>query len=181
MAKFSDEAVSKILQGRRVVSPVPFPGRPDDSDLEVGIRSLSDREIDMCRIEAQVYLQRICKQNDVNIGAFIAIDPDALDREHQRQVLAMACVDVESGDKQALFFDSAKQVRDLDSVAVARLWEAYQDHQDAVNPRHSLTEAEAKELADALGKEPTATAILAAYERATLCSLVRTLASQLRT
>lgn len=177
MPRFTDEDVTKILQGRRAVSRVAWPGRPEGSDLEVGIRSLSDQEIDACRVEAHGYLEQLCKRGDVNLGAFVALDPDALDREQQRQVLAVACVDPDSGDKQTPFFDSAVQVRRLDSVAVARLWDAYQDHQDAVNPRHRLSEAEAKELADALGKEQTANIILAGYERASLCSLVRSLAS----
>lgn len=173
MGTFSDEAVKKILLGRRVVSRVPFPLAPEDSGIEVGIRSLSDREIDQARIDAQVYLEGICKKGFRSMESVVSIDPEFLEREQERQMLALACVDPDAPTKP--FFDSAVQVRSLESVAVRRLWEMYLSHQDTTNPRRTLTAEQLKELKAALGKEPSCSALLADFERDTLVSLVRIL------
>lgn len=179
MGRFSDDDVKKIILGRRVVSRVPFPLAPEDSGIFVGLRSLTDREIDQARIDAQVYLEGACNRGQQPIERFVRLDPDALDREQERQMIALACVDPDQPDKP--FFDAAKQVRDLDSVMVRRLWELYLSHQDAVNPRRTLTDEQVKELADALGKEPSASALLADFERDTLVSLLRIMANRLST
>lgn len=176
MAKFSDEEVAKILQGRRVVSRVPFPGT-EDNGVEVGIRSLTESEMDTARIEAHDYLRRQCERGRVDFLELHDATPDALDRERMRQILLIACVDPEDGNP---FFVAAKQVRDLDNVTLARLYEAYENHLDAVNPRASLTDDQVRELADILKKEPSASAFLAGFERATLTSLIRTLGNQLK-
>lgn len=177
MGTFSDEAIKKILLGRRVVSRVPFPLAPEDSGIEVGIRSLADREIDQARVDAQVYLEGACQRGGQQpMERVLRLDPELLDREQERQILALACVDPDAPAKP--FFESVKQVRDLDSVVVRRVWELYLSHCDAVNPRRTLTEKQREELVDALKKEPDASAFLADLERDTLVSLLRTLASQ---
>lgn len=176
MARFSDEGIKTILLGRRAVSRVPFPLAPVDSGLEVGIRSLSDREIDQARMDAQGYLEGACKRGDQPMERVVALDRDFLDREHERQIIALSCVDPD--DPTRPFFDHVTQVRELDSVMVRRLWQLYLAHIDTVNPYRTLTDAQVKGLVDALKKEPKSLAILEAFERDTLISLLRTLVSQ---
>lgn len=172
--RFSDAAVSAVLTERRVVSVVPFPGAPEDSGIRIGIRGLTEGEADAARIQGQLYIASLCKRNDVVMHNYITIDPEALDIEYRRQLLVIACVDPDNHD--AKFFDSAEQIRKLDSVIIDRLHECYMEHQSLVNPYLTMSDDELKELADAIKKEPTGTHILAVYERATLVSLVRSLA-----
>lgn len=175
MATFNDTAIQGILQGRRVVGRAQFPGSPD---VEVGIRVLSDRQIDLARFEAQLYLEGQCKKVQLTLAAFVAVDPEALDREQQRQVILHAIVDVDSDHKAPTpFFDNIEQVRSLDSVLVQQLWETYTDWQDTVNPRLSLTEEEVSNLLAALKEPQSAKRTLAHFERETLASLVRFLAN----
>lgn len=176
MARFSDEDVSKILLGPAAVSRVAFPMA---QGIEVGLRCLSDNEIDTARVQAHCYLEGICKRADLGLRSFVDIDPESLNREQQRQIIALAFVDADKPERP--FFDDAIQVRRLSSVVVARLWELYLDHQDKVNPYFNLSKEQLKELADALKKGLDATDLLAGFGRDTLCSLVRTLASQLPT
>lgn len=176
MARFSDGDIQKIIIGDRVVAPVQFPGR---DSVTVGVRGLSDDEIDAARVEAQGYVESLCKRADMRYEVFVSVDPESYDRELQRQIIARAYVDIEAQERP--FFDAAVQVRRLGSVTIARLWEVYTGHQEAVNPRRMLSETQVKELVDALGKEPSATVVLEDFERDTLCSLVRFLASELQT
>lgn len=175
MGTFSDEAVKKLLLGRRVVSRVPFPLAPEGSEIEVGIRSLADREIDQARVDAQAFIEGMCRRGQQPMERFVALDPEALEREIMRQTVALACVDPDDPTKP--FFASAHQVRDLDSVMVRRLWDLYLSHVDAVNPRRTLTAEQAQELVDALKKEPSQSALLEDFERDTLVTLVRILVS----
>lgn len=176
MARFSDEDIRKIIIGDRLVAPAAFPGR---ESVTVGVRGLSDNEVDEARVAAQGYIEGLCKRADMRFEVFVQVDPESYDREMQRQVIARAFVDIDAQDRP--FFDDAVQVRRLASTTIARLWEIYTGHQDAVNPRRMLSEAQVKELADALGKEPSGTVVLEDLERDTLCSLLRTMASMLQT
>lgn len=176
MARFSDEDIRKIIIGDRIVAPAQFPGR---ESVTVGVRGLSDDEIDACRVDAQCYVESICKRADMRYEVFVGVDPESYDRELQRQIITRAFVDIEAHERP--FFEAAVQVRRLGSVTIARLWEIYTGHQNAVNPRRMLSESQTKELVDALGKEPSGTVVLEDFERDTLCSLVRFLASELRT
>jgi len=176
VARFDDAAVQGILQGRRVIGKAKFPG---DENLEIGIRVLSDRQVDLARFEAQIYLERQCKKVQLTLSEFVNVDPESLDRETQRQVLLHGIVDVDSkAEAPVPFFESIEQVRSLDSVLVQQLWESYVDWQDTVNPRLRLTEEEVAELAAALKEPPNAKQVLAHFERDTLASLVRFLAGQ---
>lgn len=173
MATFSDERIKKILLGRRAVTRVKF---PLSDDVEVGIRSLADRQIDQAHLDAVVYLESGCKSAHIDMTQVVVVDPDRLEREKHRQILALACVDPDAPEKP--FFDSVKQVRDLDSAMVSRLYGIYLSHLEAVNPRRTLTQEQERELVDALKKEPMASAILEDIERGTLVALVRILVSQ---
>lgn len=181
--RFGDTEVQGIIQGRRVIGRSAFPG---SQDIEVGVQLLSERQIDLARFEAQMYLERQAKKVQLSLLTFVQIDPESLDREHQRQVILNAFVDANSDaalppEKRPLFFDNIDQVRSLDSVLTQQLWEIYVDWQDVVNPRLTMTEEEVGELVASLKDEPMAKLILAPIERDTLQSLVRSLAAQLRT
>lgn len=173
MARFSDEDVNRILLGPAAISRVAFPMA---QGIDVGLRCISDDEIDKARVAAHCYLEGICKRADLGLRSFVDIDPESLNREQQRQIIAIAFVDADQPTRP--FFDDAIQVRRLSSVVVARLWELYLDHQDKVNPYFNLSNEQVKELADALKKEQPGADLLAGFARDTLCSLVRTLASQ---
>ena len=177
MGKFSDEAISKVLLGTAAVSRAPFPLSPPESGIEVGVRCLTETEIDSAQVEAQCYLEGLCRRSDLLLKGFVDIDPEALEREKQRQMIARAFVDPDRTEEP--FFASAVQVRKLTSVVIARLWELYMEHHDTVNPYYSLTREQAEELADAIKKELPGADLLAGFGRDTLCSLVRSLAAQL--
>lgn len=172
MATFTDERLRTILRGRRQVFRVPFPGA---DGVEVGFRILTDADLDHCRLEAQ----RAAKK----MGADLDVDPELLDRLVERQIVWRACVDPDdpNTDTPAAFFPSAADVATLDSVVVRELGNAYMEVQEMVSPRLTLDEAGIKELVDALGKEPGATALLMRFAPPTLIGLVRSLAARLRT
>ncbi|GAF72263.1 unnamed protein product [marine sediment metagenome] len=177
--RFDDEQVQGILQARRVIGRSAFPGK---EGLEIGVRLLSERDIDLSRFEAQMYLERQAKKVQLTLIDFVQVDPESLDREHQRQVIMHAFCDPESPqEKPILFFDNIEQVRSLDSVLCQQLWEIYVDWQDVVNPRLTMTGDEVDELVAALKDEQMAKLILAPLERETLQSLVRSLVAQLQT
>lgn len=176
--RFDDTAIQKIIQGRRVVGRTFFPGTRD----EIGVQLLTEREIDQARFAAQDYLEGRSKSYDMDLERFVRIDPESFDREHQRQIIYAAFVDIDDADlppeKRAKFFPDVHAVRTLDSVLTQQLWEAYLDYQDAINPRINLTAKEVEELAASLKDGPISEAVLAPFERSTLTSLVRTLAKQ---
>jgi hypothetical protein len=177
--QFDDTAVQAILQGRRVIGRVPFPG---GKGIELGVRLLSDRDIDLARFEAQMYLESQCKKVALTLVEFVNVDPESLEREHQRQVILRAFVDPESPrERPSQFFSTIEQVRSLDSVLVRQFWELYVDWQDTVNPRFKLTEQEVESLVATLKDEQSTRLVLAPFERSTLTSLVRFLASRLVT
>jgi len=177
--RFDDAAIQGILQARRAIGRVPFPNAPDTI---LGVRLLSERDIDLARFEAQMYLEAQAKKVQLKLLEFVRIDPESLDREHQRQVLLRAFVDPDSPvEKPTPFFADIAQVRSMDSVLTQRLWEAYVEWQEIVNPRLTLTAEEQDDLIDALKDEALAANLMVGFERSTLSSLVRSLAARLRT
>ena len=169
-----------FLAGRRAIGRVPFPGAEDDPELEIGLRILTESEVDEARLDSADYLRRLCKARRFELERFIEADPEMLDREHQRAIVFRACVDPESDAADpAKFFDTPAQVRRLDTLTLQRLYEAYLDWQDCVDPRVSLSESDARELAETLKKEPEARVILTQFAPDTLRALVRSLALRL--
>lgn len=175
--KFDDTAVQAIIQGRRVIGRGFFPGQ---QDVEIGIRLVSESQVDQARLHAHLYLDKRCKKAELTLADYANIDPETLDRETQRQVLLRAIVDIESSNPEdpEQFFASIEQVRALDTVCFQQLWDAYADWQDTVNPRLKLSDKEVDELAAALKDTATATEVLAHIAPDTLRSLVRSLALQ---
>ncbi len=179
MSTAAEVDLGKMLQGRRAIGKMGFPGAPG---IQIGVRLLSDREIDEARADAALYLQQRCKPRGFGLEEFVRIDPDALEREHERQVIVRAFVDPDSDpEKPRPFFASVEKVRDLDSLVVMQLWEHYTDWHDAVDPRVKLSDEQVDELIDALKKGPSEPAILAHLEPVTLRRLLRSTASRLAT
>lgn len=170
MARFSDEAISRMLQGRKTLEPVEFPGLPS---VKVGVRILSEEEIDSARIAAAAY----CKERRVDV----LVDPDFLDRAVQREIVAAAYFDLDApADEPRVFFSSGADVRKLDAPIQRVLFEAYLSHQDEVSPLRRLNDAECDEVIDRLGEGRSAEALLNACDAFTLRRLLRSLGSALR-
>jgi hypothetical protein len=167
MATFADARVQEMLRGRKAVRVYSMPFA---HEIEVGVRVLSDQEIDDCRLEAQRYVEKR--------GAKMDIDPDFLERETRRQIIWRAFVD--AADRESAFFASDAAVRELDAEMVRSLFDLYSEHQVFVSPFRHLDAAGVKELAEALGKEHDARAYLADCGSDTLRSLCLTLASAVR-
>lgn len=179
MGTWADLKVADLLSGRRKIGRFPFPGL---SGVECGVRLLSDREVDEARADAATYIEARWKRAGFGAEAAVRIDPDSLEREHQRQMVVRAIVDPDSPvDKPAAFFPSVEKVRELDSTVVQALWEQYLDWHDAIDPHVRLTDEQLAELADAIKKEPDEPVLLAHFEPATLRSLLRSLALRLST
>lgn len=171
MAQFTEEELSQLLQGRRKIHRVEMPGMPGTF---VGVRVLLDQEVDDARIEAQKYLQARCKKQGFDLKSYIDADPDALDREHQRQTIWRAFVDPDSdASNPAPFFPSDAMVRQLDSSTIQRLWEIYLDWLDVMDPRFRLNDEQLDELFEALKKGQGADRVLAQYAPDSLASLLR--------
>jgi len=185
MTTFSDERIQKILAGRRAIGRVPFPGPLDEDESitdvpMVGLRLLSEADTDAARIATQSYLHQKLDRKNLDVVKFIDADPDAMQREYQRQVLVRACVDPDctDHDNPTPFFAVIEQVRKLDVLTLDRLWDAYGAWQEEVNPRFSLTEQQVRELDGALKKALVDQATFALLERDTLLSLLRIMAAR---
>lgn len=171
MSRFDDPRITQMLEGRRAIRTLPFPGCEDQANPpKIGFRILLGDEGDRASVEAQRYIEKI--------GAKIPIDPEMYDRELIRQQLALCCIDPDSDPKNPRpFFPDADEVRRLDVVIQRALWQCYLDHLDFVDPSVSLTAEQVAELRDRLGKEQSAEAMLSVLDARSLRSLVRSMAS----
>lgn len=162
----SDERFRAILRGRREIRRVPLPGDDGDPPAEIGIRVLTEEEIDQCRAEAvqHVHLKaQTLKALKLSADALLDADPDLLEREQTRLMIYRATLDVDSIEAEGgpqPFFVSPTAVRQADSVFVQTLWELYCAHQDYVNPIGSMGETEVEELIETLGKGQTAAKVV---------------------
>lgn len=97
-----------------------FPGEA----ATVHVKLLSEREMDLARIDAIAYV----KENRVDT----VVDRDeTLDRETRRQILHEAFVHEHEG-RWVPFISTPSKVRELDALTVDRLFEIYLDHQAAI-------------------------------------------------
>lgn len=181
--KLDDNRIQAMLRGRRSVRLVPFPGfgAEETGSTEVGVRILTEEEVDEARAEATQYIGGLAKRYGVDAREFLSLDAETLDREVQRQIVTRAFLqptpDAEGVRKR--FFPAAQGVRQLDTVLQDALFHLYLDHQNYVNPMHGYTEEEVAELAEALGKGAEPPALLGLFDVRTLRSLVRILAVRL--
>lgn len=170
MAKWSDESVRAALQGRFAVRRYPFPGSPGERGVEVGIKLLTDAELDSVRLQAAEF----AKKN----RADLTIDPEFLDRAIHREVISRAFVDPEH--PQEAFFGSQNDVAELDNLTVRALFELYMLHQQALDPYAFCPPEEVEKLVEALGKSERSVETLSLYDAPTLRSFVLSMASTLR-
>lgn len=159
MAKWTDDSVRAALGGRFTVRVYPFPGAPD---LKIGLKLLTDAELDSVRLQAAIFAKG--KQAD------LGIDPEFLDRAIHRELLSRACVDPEKHDEP--FFPSQNDVAALDSLMVRSLYELYVTHQQALDPYAFCPPEELERLAATLGKSESSAGILNLYDAPTLRSLL---------
>lgn len=175
MATFTDERVQKILKGQRDIGRAPFPG---STDVVMGVRVLSDEEIDDARLDAQALLTKRCRSRNLDVETYVKVDPEPLERAVEHEIIWRAFVDTDNPD--IAFFPSPDEVKSLPSVTVRALLDIYLDHQETVCPRITLGEADVERLVDALGKEHEPQVILAQFAPETLRLCVRSLASRAR-
>ena len=167
MAKYSDERVRMALRGRQAVQRYPFPGQPE---LEVGIKLLSDAELDGVRLEAV----ELCKK----AKAELLLDPEFLDRMIHRETISRAYVDVDAPDEP--FFAKQGEVAELDNLTVRTLYELYKAHHEAMDPYAHASPEEVDALIASLKKSSTPLAVLSLYDSSTLRHCVVSMASLLR-
>lgn len=165
MAKYDE--ISSALAGRRVIREYPFPGL--DGTL-VGVRALSDDELDEIRLTAAA----VCKTKGVDM----VIDPSFVDRLIHRMTIAKAFFDVDK--TQDRFFRSHEQVAELDNLLVITLYELYCTNVQRSDPYLYATKEKVEEIAETLGKSPSAEASMSLFDRPTLLSLSLSLARRLR-
>ena len=136
----SDMELETLLEGRRAVRRAYFA----PLDREIGIRALSDYEIDQAKLEAQRYCKRV--------GADVDMDPDFLEREKERQFVWRSIC--EADEPHRPLFASDETVRkSLDSALVRAFFNAYIDMLDELTPVVRLTDEEVEELVTSMGKE----------------------------
>lgn len=164
MPTFAQIQVS--LLGRKAISPYPFPGSPG---AEVGIKLLSDAEMDAVRQQAARY----CEEKRINL----IIDPEFMDRALMRYTLLAACFDLDKGGK---FFQSHEQLMELDNPVVQQLYALYSTHQESLDPLTYKSEEEVAEFIEALGKAQTPLAALSLLDSSTLRRLSLSMAWILR-
>lgn len=179
MARYAESRVREIVAGARRFRTIPFPGA---DGVDVALRCLTEAELDLCRAEAQRQVRARAKKMGLDPTEFHDLDPEFFHRLVQRQILAQAFYDSETVDTDSPtpFFASDSDIAELDSATVKSLFDAYYEHQQWVSPFAVLSEADAEELADALGKGRDVKVLLAAYERETLLSCVVSMACALR-
>ncbi len=178
----TDERIAAMLRGRREVRMVPLPGFGDDAELVmVGIRVLTDEEIDAARAEATQYVRNLAAKYRLDVREMLSVDAENLDREVNRQLVYRAFVNPGGEGEPKLFFDGIGRVRQLDSVMQQTLFYMYLSHQDYVNPLRGLQEDDVAALVEGLKKTPETEALLGQYDARSLLRLALTLAAELRT
>lgn len=168
MAKYSDEQVKMAVLERRLPARYPFPG---DESVQIGVRALTDDQLDDARAAAALYV----KERQIDL----VVDPEFFDRALHREVVLRSVVDPDSPDR-APFFESAAQVREMDSLLVRSLYELCIHHQQAADPYAHVTGEEVEALVAQLGKSNDSVARLSLFDRPTLVSFVLSMASLLR-
>lgn len=177
----TDERIKAMLRGRREVRMVPLPGFGDGELIMVGIRVLTEEEVDAARAEATQYAKNLAAKYRIDAREMLSIDAEVLDREVQRQLVYRAFVNAEKGDGDNRFFGAPQAVRQLDTVMQQTLFNMYLDHQNYVSPLRDLEDDEVAGIVAALKKTPETEALLGLYDARSLRSLSLTLAAELRT
>jgi hypothetical protein len=167
MAKWTDDSVRAALGERFKPRTYPFPGKPE---IMVGIKLLTDSELDKVRLQAAVFAKS--QQADLNI------DPEFFERAIQRELISRAYVDPDKPDEP--FFPSQRDVAELDNLSVRSLYELYVTHQQSLDPYAYCPPEDIERLADSLGKSESSVGLLNLYDAPTLRSLLLSLALRQR-
>lgn len=184
--QWSDERFQAMLKGRRAVKVVAMPGfESDDPDAtdspKVGIRILTDDELDDARRQATDFVLRRAKQMGIEADLLLRIDTDMRDSEFERCMIAKAFVlpDADADGKHKAFFaQGSASLRSMDASLRRKFLGAYLEHQQFVNPQIVQTEAELEQLIDDLGKGLGAEATLLQLDAPSLLRCVLILASR---
>ncbi|MFW6087076.1 MAG: hypothetical protein ACODAG_07725 [Myxococcota bacterium] len=136
---------ARILAGSRTVHLFRFPG---SEGLQVGMRALSDVEMEDARIAARSALRARGAGSQATRW-----DPSLLESEATRHVLFRATTDPEDVDRP--FFGSPAELGELDeeTISVLRTYQAVV--QEAADPWRSLTDEDIRELSESLSKRVT--------------------------
>lgn len=165
--KFSDQSVRAALAGRKAVRVYPLPGA---EGVKVGLRMLTDGEMDSVRLRAQDYTsKRKCE---------FVLDPDFFDRAIQREAISCAYVDAENNEEP--FFSSPDEVAEMDAPAVRACWELFVQHQMAMDPFAHCSREEVDELVALLGKSGDLEGLSRLFAPSTQWSFVLSMANVLR-
>ncbi len=169
--EFKDDKIRAMLQGRRAVRLIPFPGGGDDS--MVGIRLLTGSELDAARGEATQYLDKRAKSLRLSIGEVMVIDPELFDLELERNLVMRAVVrsEAKADGTYEPFFPGPVAVREMPADVINQLYEAYQSLNELVEP-DAVSEEQLADIVDALKKTPDPEVLSLAYQRSMLRRLV---------
>lgn len=168
MAKYLDDAALRTaIGGRMKVKNYAFPGAPDSL---VGIKLLTDSELDGCRVRAQEHVRKHKIE--------MLIDPEFFDRALHRETIAAAFRD--PSDAEQFYFPRADVVAELDSMTVRALYELYITHHHSLDPYAFASEEEVIALSEALGKSETGAEHLSLFDAVSLRSLLLSMASTVR-
>lgn len=176
---FEDSRIRAIIEGPKRFRVIPFPG---SDEIKIAVRCLTESELDGCRIEAQISIRKTCKPREWDPASYVNVDPEALDRLWQRQIIWRAFYDADTiaeGEKPKPFFPSDADVSTLDSVTLTRLMEAYTEHQQWVAPTVDLTQESMAALLEALKKTPNPEVLLSGFGLLALQNLCISLVLQM--
>lgn len=182
MAGFSDERIRAIIEGKKTPRAYPFPGTTEADEVSIGIRTLTEHELDGCRSAAQRFVRATAKKRGWKVESYVEVDPAVLDRAVEHEVIWRATLDPETlEDKDpARFFESVDVVRKLDSVTTTMLASLYLEHQEWTNPLLTISQDAVEELVEQLGKVPAPQVFLHEFAPNTLRRFVISMASILR-
>jgi len=160
-------SIDAAIKARRAPASYPFPGIDSATVL---VRLLSDREIDLARIEAQRYATRS--------KADLTLDPEFLEREVQRQIVWRALLDPEAREGGHVpLFPSDADLRELPAAVIEALFRLYLEHQDRTCPMQRIEADKIPELTAAI--IANGSLALSQLEHGTLVRLAFSLAQQL--
>ena len=165
--------VRKLLKARMQTRTVKLPG----SDLDVGVRLLTEREMDQTRFASFAYLAEEAKRMGVKPAELVEVDPDLLDREKSRQLIMRAFVAPGGGSSQP-FFPSVAAIREtVDAVMVQNLMELYAEHQEVRAAVRKIDDAALESLLPGLASEGS-DVLLSYFDVDTVRRITRALAAK---
>lgn len=171
MAKFSDAELQEALGSRLKVRRYGIPGF---EGRFVGIKALTDAEMDSCRVRATDHV----KKHKMALAVELAVDPGFFDRALQREIVAACCRDPDN--EEEFFFSRGEDVAQLDNSTVLAFYQLFFLHQCAMDPYSAVSEEEVDALVEALGKSANAAESLSYFDLDSLRKSVLSLACRVR-